>query len=55
MKISALIKELQIHLNEHGDIEVVTKDELCCEVITLNEGFGTQYGETLILEGDYLA
>lgn len=44
-----------MHLNEYGDVEVVTREEQCCEVITLNEGFGTKYGETLILEGDYLA
>jgi len=54
MKISELIEELQVHLNEYGDMEVVTRDEQCCEVITLSEGFGTKYGETLILEGDYL-
>ena len=53
MKITELIKKLENFQSEYGDVAVVTREEMCCDTITLGDGYGTKHGDICVLTGDF--
>tara|TARA_R110002153_G_scaffold256539_1_gene415453 strand:- start:51 stop:221 length:171 start_codon:yes stop_codon:yes gene_type:complete len=53
MKISKLIRKLENFQTQYGDCAVVVEDDLCCDSITLDDGYGTKHGDTCVLRAEY--